>query len=1022
MKPVHAFHSCVHTLLALGLFAAMTSHANLIATDQPLRVTESAHFVFIYQRSLEPQLPNLIKAFEDAYTLLAPVFKYRTRGKIHILYDDSWDEHNGFATIFPRPLIAIYAGDVSPGSSIYEPGNFIRSTVFHEMAHLLPMNTQYGAGNVLTRIFGRVLPLGDPISTLLTIFSIPPNALAPEWYLEGLSIWGETEFAGPGRGRSSMADMIMRMPVVEDRLLSPAEWSMEHPEHPYGEAAYLYGMRAIQYAHDTYGVPRDTNAPGALADSVAHSFLYFFDGRAERVTGESFRSLAAKAMEKEHARQSANVALLKTVPLTGFRALTPERLQATHPTFGPDGRTVFFTANGEAERDTLYRYDLADGSLEKVSRARVQEGISRLASSPDRRTLYYTRLNYTGRDRIWNELRRHDVASGSTRRVTAQGRYRYPAISPDGRALAAVRNEAGSRVLLEVPLSQAGRRSAERQLAVAPPFHQLVDPVYAPDGRHLVYIRAGRDGSQLRRVDLRDGRDDLLASLPGIAMSPAFHPSGEALVFSADPNGVYNLYTMKPEPGATPRPITHVIGGAFMPDFSPDGLKLAFSTYDSHGYRLVVADAQDLAPIERPLPRLPDRWQTVPSNRDRIAAVEARPPPERIDSRSYNSLGAVRPDFWTPWLTASGDGAAGGLAASFSDPAGYQSLFLLGGYDSGFSAPVGSAVWSYSGMRPIFTLYGVYTADGYADLVRSTNDLYFDYSEHVGAGGLAMTLPFLGVDRQTYLSVGYQYADRAITDDARDDLEGVALAGTNGAPLYEGGEGAVWATLEFFNGTAFGRSLSIEDGRYLYAGIEQSASALGGELSRTRLLGQWHEFVSMPWAENHVLKLHAVGGAGFGDEIAQGFFGVGGFDSAQVSSTPAMPRNIGLRGYEMNYQVGKNVAKAGAAYRFPLFRLYRGATATLPIYLKQAFGEVFYEGGMAWDAEPEGEPRNSWLNAAGTEINFSTTLLRLLDIAPGIGIVYAFDREDRSRFDDDDDEEDDSKLQIYLSIKASISF
>ncbi|MDZ4198785.1 MAG: hypothetical protein U1E27_05800, partial [Kiritimatiellia bacterium] len=433
-------------LIGLALMAAIwnpvapgMARANLIATDQPLRVTETEHFVFIFQKPLAPLMPNLVQSFEDAFELLSPVFHTRPRGKIHVLFDDSWDEHNGFATIFPRPLIAVYAADVSPGSSIYEPGNFHRSTVFHEMAHVLPMNAQYGFGKILSRIFGRVLPLGDPISTTLAILSIPSNSIAPEWFLEGLSIWSETEFVGPGRGRGSIADMIMRMPVVEDRLLSPSQWSLEHPEHPYGEVAYLYGMRAIQYAHETYGLTRGENVPGDLADSVAHSFLFFFNRRARRVTDDTFLGLARKAMEKERERQQKVIQHLRTVPVTDFPARSPERLQASFPTFGPDGRSVYFTANGEAERDTLYRYEVASGKVSKVSDARVQEGISRLAASPDRTRLYYTRLNIQGRDRIWNELRAYDIRKGTSSRLTGDGRYRYPAISPDGRKFAAVR-------------------------------------------------------------------------------------------------------------------------------------------------------------------------------------------------------------------------------------------------------------------------------------------------------------------------------------------------------------------------------------------------------------------------------------------------------------------------------------------------------------------------------------------------------------------------------------------------------
>lgn len=83
-------------------------------------------------------------------------------------------------------------------------------------------------------------------------------------------------------------------------------------------------------------------------------------------------------------------------------------------------------------------------------------------------------------------------------------------------------------------------------------------------------------------------------------------------------------------------------------------------------------------------------------------------------------------DFWSPWLTASEDGVQCGLAASFSDPTGYQSLLALGGYDSDMAVPLGAAVYSYSGMYlyPILTLYGLNLPNRYSDLVEDTNAIY----------------------------------------------------------------------------------------------------------------------------------------------------------------------------------------------------------------------------------------------------------------------------------------------------------
>jgi hypothetical protein len=178
----------------------------------------------------------------------------------------------------------------------------------------------------------------------------------------------------------------------------------------------------------------------------------------------------------------------------------------------------------------------------------------------------------------------------------------------------------------------------------------------------------------------------------------------------------------------------------------------------------------------------------------------------------------------------------------------------------------------------------------------------------------------------------------------------------------------------------------------------------------------------MPWSQNHVLKFEGLAGTGWGDDIAQGSFGLGGYGTAQAAGIPGLERNATLRGYEDNTQVGQNLFKAGVAYRFPIVRVYRGVTATLPLYLKQLFAEVYYEGGKAWGGAAAEQRDNAWINSAGAELNFSTTLLRLLDVAPGLGVAYAFDRQAPPSADEEDHQGGDDKLQVYLTLKASVNF
>ena len=1003
--------------IAPGLIAPGRPDAGLFPHNEDLLTTESKHFRFIFQESLKDRVPALMKDFEDAYAVLNPVLNWVPQEKVTVLFSDALDTHNGWATVYPHPTILIYAAEAQPGSTIYEPGDYLRRTIFHEYAHLLSLDSQYGVDKVLRNIFGHVLPVaGDPLSALLALFSASPGTLAPGWYKEGLATWIETEFVGPGRGRNTLVDMIMRMAVKENRLLSPKKWNARYPEWPYGSVIYFYGLKTMQYAQETYGQGEpERNIPGELSDSLSHSIAFSFNRRAKPVVNKKFSQLAHDAMTAERKRQRARIQQLETHPLIPIRRLTEPGLLVSEPTFGPEGQTIYFSGGPEAARASLYRYDRRTGQTAKLSAARTHVTLTGITPSPDRQALFYTRLDVTGNDRLWNELYRYDLRDGRRTTVTQKGRYRYPTIHPNGATMAAIRVAAGLQHLVEVPLAQAGDVAAERRYVRTEPERSLVDPVYSPDGRYLLYISADKNGSTLRQIDLASGTDQAILHRPGIIISPTFHPSGDYLVFSGNQNGVYNLYRLPFPAGPTSaaEPITHVLGGLFSPDFSPDGAQLAAVGYDSHGFFLTVIDTEALQPLGHPLPVILADWQTLSANQSPTSPRETAPPASEkaLDVRPYHSLSGIRFDFWSPLFTISGDEIAWGVAASFSDPSQDQQLFGLVGGESEFGTPIGFAAYRYSGWNPAITLYGGHRVQSYNDLVLDTQNNFFDYDETVGEVGIAATHHRLRADWVRQFTLGYQYTHRQVIDESADDYAGRVLRTDT---LFEGHESALWAQVVFANVTAFPRSHSVEDGRYLSAVVEGATKVLGSDLNRVRLRGDGAEYISLPWANHHILKLEVTAGAGFGDETAQGSFGLGGLGGLLENTGFGLSRNVSLRGYTSNEQVGDYVVKAGIAYRFPVFSVYRGVSTTLPFYLQQSFIEVFYEGGTAWDNDGPNDEKN-WLNSMGVEFNMSITIFRFVDIAPGLGVAYTPDRDSR-RFDPDDD------VQVYLTIRGAVNF
>ncbi|NVM22980.1 MAG: PD40 domain-containing protein, partial [Desulfobacterales bacterium] len=842
--------------------------AGFVPTTEKLEETKTEHFHIIFQESLRSAVPYLAEQCEEAYRTLTPIFGWYPQEEIKVLFLDAFDTHNGLATCMPHNWIIVYAAGAEPGSTIFQPGNYLRKTVYHELTHVLSMDMRYGYNRVLSGIFGKMLPVNDdPLSWLLFYFSASPVVLAPTWYLEGVAIWAETEFAPPGRGRASIPDMIFRCAVKEGNLLPYSRWHLEIPYWPYGSGAYLYGMKLIQYAYEKSSAEEPV---GELTQGIAQAFMFNFDSRAIKSTGKRFRQLAQDMLSHEKKIQQKNIEELTKSAPTKVPRLTGREIIVFQPVFA--GNKIYFSAREEETRDSLYVYDIDEKKTHKIAHARTTAAFGSLSASSDSRYLYYTSLEVQQKNNYRYEVRRFDTESQTDTLVTDSGRYRAIDISPDGKNMVAVSMRAGNSLLVEVPIERAGDQNAESVLARAL-FQQSFDcPRYSPDGNRIAFVRGDEDGFSLIVSDRREGAAHVLNKSRRQIIFPTWHPAGRSIVFSSDENGVYNLYEIPAGGGSVPTALTHVIGGVFSSSFSPDGNKMAAAAYDSRGYYLTLLPYDGQRQAGKKIPFIRTDWKG--KEREKKSSASKRTASKTgIEVQTYSSFESIEFDYWGPWLTAGLDGVEGGIGAAFSDPTEYQNLRLLAGVESEYGTPLGSIEYTYKGLYPSFHLYAVQDQQIYPNLVRTLDGWSYDYAEEVRTVGAAIDIPLIKRDRSVSLQIGYQFLERDFIEESGNEYEGKTIITENPS---EKSEGAIWAQLSYFDGIAFKRSNSVEDGRFVAATTEKTDPGLGGDLSRTRTLGEWHEYISNPWVRNHVLKLSGTYGFGRGDRTAQGMFGLGG--------------------------------------------------------------------------------------------------------------------------------------------------
>ena len=977
--------------------------AALMPVSERLFETETEHFYIIFQESLQGAVPYIALHCEDAYKTLTGIFNWRPAEKIEVLFADSMDTHNGWGTAIPHNRMFIYAAGAEPGSSIFQNGNYLRRTIFHELTHVLNMDMRFGYNRVISGIFGKMMPVtADPLSSVLFYLSLSPLTLAPTWYLEGTAIWSESRFAPPGRVGASIPEMIFRSSVDENNLLSYSRWDLDYPYWPYGLGAYLYGMKLIDYIYETSS---KEEAVGELAWEIAHAFMFNFDVKSRAVAGKRFKHLAYDMLSHEKIVQRQKLNSLSVLPFTRIPRLTKHGMIVTQPVFA--GNNIYFNAHEEEERDSLYLYDTDRKSITKIKGARTTSAFGSLSADRDGRYVYYTKLGLKHKDNYFYEIRCLDTKTKKDSRITAKGRFRAIDISPCGKMMAAATMRQGRGILIEIPLSGIDNPEAQRVLWSGALQDDISSPRYSSDGKKIVFSISDANGFALVVLDVDTGREVVLYKCRGQILFPAWLPGDASIIFSSDKNGVFNLYEISSKAGV-PRPVTHVPGGVFACDISPDGKNIAAVCYDSKGYYLSLIPytgslAQDKLPDIRPVSaQNPVTQKGIPDNNIK----------DRLLVRPYNSFLNINYDYFSPWLTASNEEAMGGIGALFSDPASYQDIYFLAGYETRYKTPVGIASYGYHGLYPDMQVYMSQEQFVYPDLLFVPGGSYYDYTERVREYGAMVEVPFDTIDINISFQAGYQHIERDFIDGSDGDYKYKIILTPD---ISQGAEGSVWARINFFDGTAFKRSISVQDGRLIALTAERTAPVFGGRISRTRCLTEWHEYIDIPFLRDHVFKLSAVYGYSKSGETAQGAFGLGGYGDPVNTISPGMPRSIMLRGYDENFQTGREIIKLSSAYRFPFVNLFRGIGGSFPFYFRQIFAEFFYDGGRTWSNNGLGDDLR-WLDAMGLELNLSCRILRFLNIAPGIGFAYAPDRYEG------DDDNDDERYQAYITVKGVVNF
>ncbi len=167
----------------------------------------------------------------------------------------------------------------------------------------------------------------------------------------------------------------------------------------------------------------------------------------------------------------------------------------------------------------------------------------------------------------------HDLARGTTARLTFDGASASPVWAPDGARVAfGSRTAAGDNLAWKA----ADGGEAARTLASFPDSIARAPLCFTPDGKSLVYQQDSGPGRSVDLIALSapDGQSRPIVQTAAIEMGGDISPDGRWLAYNSDESGSAEVYVQAfPGPGGRWQ-ITD--GGGTIPHWSPDGSELFY--------------------------------------------------------------------------------------------------------------------------------------------------------------------------------------------------------------------------------------------------------------------------------------------------------------------------------------------------------------------------------------------------------------------------------------------------------------
>ena len=912
---------------------------------------ETAHFRIHYESRNRRFAERVAVLAEESHEQITGVFGNTVTSPTEVVIVDDVDTANGTAGVIPYPRMRLFVMAPDADGALGDSDDWLRSLIIHEYIHILHLNDIQGPFHVANMIFGR---------------TYAPNQLLPRWFTEGFATYGESLMTEGGRLRNNAYRMILRMDALHRRFRGTEHLSGASENWPGAAAWYLYGSDFVDYVASAYGHQLWMDFITEIARSTTPLAINYY---AQQVFGKTIVGLWDEYSAAAMGQFQAEAVGVRARGETDFRALTDGHHRNGYPRcFGP--QQVLYYANDGEHHAGIASLSVTSGESETL--VQVHGGGSFDATRDGRQLVFY---QHTATERLYSYYDLFVVDRGVGQhpvRLTTGERAREPSFSPDGRHIAyiAARSDGGADLReIEVATGQISVLYASDEL-------ELVSmPSYSPDGAQIAFSLWQVDwGRDIYLLDRATNETRAITNDRAQDLEPSFAPTGDAILFSSDRTGIYNIYKYDLESGEFSQ-LSNVVGGLFSPRQCTHDGPIVARSYGAEGYDIVVLEGVQARPA------------SAAYDRPELDYPELTFEEVVVSDGDYVPWVTLYPRSWSPVISQDGDSVLVGAAVAGVDPAGHHAWTASASYSFETERPNVGLNYGYSQLPFNLTLFASYgLSSESSDLFAESEFLTYE-KRTINLGG-SVSLNFFDEEAGHTLRLGYQLRD--VQESETPELQHDPSDLEPRFPVF-GRFDDISLSWSWSNARGFAHSISSEQGTSLAVQLRLRSPQTGADFDVLEATWRARQYVEIPWIDGHLFAMQYSGGISRGAGGRRGGFGVGGpperdFLLSIVEDSPVGSTH--LRGYERFAQTGTQFHLANLEYRLPLWTPDVGPW-TLPFFVRRLYLAAFADYGAAVEELTGFDP---FLLGVGGELRLQSTIGYALSASFRVGYAHGFNK------------------------------